>query len=68
MPRVSCEADSETLSEIVTYIIVAAVGQFLSCVQLFDPKDCSKPGFLVFYYLLEFAQTHAHITSIFLFY
>ena len=25
-----------------------------------DPVDCSKPGFPVFHYLLEFAQTHVH--------
>ena len=25
-----------------------------------EPMDCSMPGFLVFHYLLEFAQTHIH--------
>ena len=25
-----------------------------------DPMDCSKPGFPVLHYLLEFAQIHAH--------
>ena len=29
-----------------------------SCLTLCDPMDCSMPGFLVFHYLLEFAQTH----------
>ena len=33
--------------------------QLLSRVQLFA-KDCSTPGFLVLYCLLEFAQTHVH--------
>ena len=31
-----------------------------SCLTLCDPMDCSMPGFPVLYYLLEFAQTHAH--------
>ena len=28
-----------------------------------DPMDCSMPGFLVFHYLLEFAQTHSYWIS-----
>ena len=35
-----------------------AVVQSVSPVS--DPMDCSKPGFPVFHYLLEFAQIHAH--------
>ena len=31
-----------------------------SCPTLFDPMNCSTPGFPVFHYLLEFAQTHVH--------
>ena len=31
-----------------------------SCLTLCDPMDCSTPGFLVFHYLPEFAQTHVH--------
>ena len=31
-----------------------------SCLTLFDPMDCSTPGFPVLHYLLEFAQTHVH--------
>ena len=27
---------------------------------LCDPMDCGMPGFLVFHYLSEFAQTHVH--------
>ena len=38
--------------------------QFSSITQLYptlcDPVDCSTPGFPVFYYLPEFAQTHVH--------
>ena len=31
-----------------------------SCPALCDPMDCSMPGFPVFQYFLEFAQTHVH--------
>ena len=31
-----------------------------SCPTLYDPMDCSTPGFPVLHYLLEFAQTHVH--------
>ena len=31
-----------------------------SCLTLCNPKDCSMPGFLVHYPLLEIAQTHVH--------
>ena len=31
-----------------------------SCLTLCDPMDCSKPGFPVLHYLLEFAQIHVH--------
>ena len=34
--------------------------QSLSCGQLCDPMDCSRPGFSILHYLLEFAQTHVH--------
>ena len=35
--------------------------QSLSHVKLFaTPMDCSTPGFPVFHYLMEFAQTHVH--------
>ena len=30
------------------------------CTTLCNPMDCSTPGFLVFHYLLELAQTHVH--------
>ena len=32
--------------------------QSLSCVQLCDPMDFSKPGFLVYHQLPELTQTH----------
>jgi len=31
-----------------------------SCLTLWDTKDCSTPGFLVLYHLLELAQTRVH--------
>ena len=31
-----------------------------SCLTLWDPMDCSMPGFPILHYLLEFAQTHVH--------
>ena len=34
-----------------------------SCPTLWDPMDCSMPGFPVLYYLPEFAQTHVHQVS-----
>ena len=37
-----------------------AGGQDMSCPAFCDPVDCSRPGFPVRHYLLEFAQTHVH--------
>ena len=34
-----------------------------SCLTLYNPMDCSMPGFPVLHYLLEFAQTHVHWVS-----
>ena len=31
-----------------------------SSLTLCNPMDCSMPGFLVFHYFPEFAQTHVH--------
>ena len=31
-----------------------------SCPALFDPMDCSTPGFPVYHQLLELDQTHVH--------
>ena len=39
------------------------VAQSFSRVRLWDPMDCSTPGFPVFHCLLEFAQTHVHWVS-----
>ena len=40
------------------YVFVVVVVQSPSCVQPFDPMDCSTPGFPVLHSVLEFAQTH----------
>ena len=34
-----------------------------SCVTLWDPMNCSTPGFLTLHHLPEFAQTHVHWVS-----
>ena len=34
-----------------------------ACLTLCNPMDCSIPGFPVFHYLPEFAQTHVHYIS-----
>ena len=34
-----------------------------SCPTLWDPMDCSMPGFHVLHHLPEFAQTHVHWVS-----
>ena len=49
------------VSEIILYdgIMFSSV-QSLSCVQLYDPMDCSMPGFPVHHQLPEFTQTHVH--------
>ena len=36
--------------------VYSSVGQL--CLTLWDPMDCSTPGFPVLHHLLEFAQTH----------
>ena len=38
-------------------IICCSVAQL--CLTLWDPKDCSTPGFPVLHHLAEFAQTHS---------
>ena len=40
----------------LTFVVV--VEALKSCLTLFDPMNCSTPGFPVLHYLLEFAQTH----------
>ena len=34
-----------------------------SCLILYDPMDCSMPGFPVLHYVPDFAQTHIHWVS-----
>ena len=40
----------------IHYVTVVVVVQSALC----DLVDCSRPGFPVFHYLLEFAQIHVH--------
>ena len=40
------------------YIFCCSVAQ--ACPALWDPMDCSTPGFPVLHYLPEFAHTHVH--------
>ena len=49
------------MTEWLTHFCCCWVAQ--SCLNLWDPMDCSTPGFPVLYYLLEFAQTHVHWVS-----
>ena len=46
----------------LSYALLPVV-QSLSHIQLCDPMNCSTPGFPVYHYLLEFAQTHVHWNS-----
>ena len=41
--------------------IVVVIFQLLS---LYDPMDCSTPGFPVLHHLLEFAQTHDDVNEV----
>ena len=45
---------------LIPYIFHTYMLMSFSCVQLCDPMNCSMPGFPVFHYLPEFAQTHVH--------
>ena len=40
--------------------IVSVVQSLKSCLTIFDPMDCSTPGFPVLHYLLELAQSHVN--------
>ena len=44
-----------------TWIELSSVDQ--SCMTLFDPMDCSMPGFPVHHQLPELTQTHVHRVS-----
>ena len=41
-------------------VSIAVVAQSLSLAPLWDPMDCSTPGFPVLHHLPELAQTHVH--------
>ena len=42
------------------WLLLLFIIQSLNCVWLWDPMDCSTPGFPVLHYLPEFVQTHVH--------
>ena len=58
IPSNACHS-SLFLTFLYTFYFIVVV-QSLSCLWLCDPINCSMPGFPVFQYLLEFAQTHVH--------
>ena len=45
----------------ITVLVISSVIQ--SCPTLYDPIDCSMPGFPVYHQLPELAQTHVHGVS-----
>ena len=46
-----------------TYISVCCCSAAQSCLTLYDPMDCSTPGFPVPHHLPELAQAHVHWVS-----
>ena len=46
--------------QILLYFLTPNSVQLPSCAPLWDPMDCSTPGFPVHHQLLELAQTHVH--------
>ena len=53
-----------TLREVPTAHFPCCFCQSLRCVPtLWDPMDCSKPGFPVLHYLPKFAQTHVQLVN-----
>ena len=46
--------------DILDELLCCLVIQSLSCVRLCKPMDCSMPGFPVYHYLPEAAQSHVH--------
>ena len=69
MPFISYNSNRERKEENASFLLldwdnlIFIVVQSLSCVLILcDPMDCSMPGFPVLHYLLEFAQTHVHLT------
>ena len=51
------------MSIVCKFVSYAASCSVNKRVWLCDPMDCSTPGFPVFHYLLELAQTHVHWAS-----
>ena len=53
-------ARGHNLTETLTDVTAHAEMQVITAAALWDPMDCSTPGFPVLHYPLEFAQTHVH--------
>ena len=46
--------------DILDGLLCCLVVQSLSHIRLCEPMDCSTPGFPVYHYLPEVAQSHVH--------
>ena len=55
--------DNLVLSILPSSTFTSSCSVAQSCPTLWDPMDCSTPGFLVLHHLPEFAQTHVHWVS-----
>ena len=55
-----CISSSRRINIIVVRERCCCCSVAQSCLTLYDPTDCSTPGFPVVHYLLESAQTHVH--------
>ena len=55
-----CNSNYNIISLFAIDIFQFSSFQSLSCVQLCDPMDYSKPGLPVHHQLPEFTQTHVH--------
>ena len=62
--RVGQDWVTNTFTFFITHILYSIYESCCSVVQswltVWDPMDCSMPGFPVLHYLSEFAQTHVH--------
>ena len=48
----------ESMKNLISSVQFSSVPQ--SCLALWDPMDCSTPGFPVHHQLPQFTQTHVH--------
>ena len=62
-PSVAGEVNYPFLSPTSLQLCSSSFSVAKSCPTLWDPMDCSTPGFPVLHCLLEFAQVHIHWVS-----